>query len=256
MTLALTFQCQRQKQTNVNIFVNKQSSCVISNKEYQIFFCDIKLDLRKKRSVLRKEYQFVMGKICSKKSKSTAKSGDPVESKSLLETVEIAPELIEHILLHVDMKTLLNCRRVCKCWNEIITTKHFWRKSAEIKTGSSFAWDSVLEWRDFYLICSAGLFNRNLVKNHSGERKFERWKITQNNGDSWTVERPLSARSLPKQSGFDGKQHCFVNSCSNCYKHYTIDLIEEGFTANILDHLRPAIQVSTTPQSNTCKTHF
>lgn len=186
-----------------------------------------------------------MGKICSKKSKSTAKSGDLVDKNLILKTVEIATELIEHILLYTDMKTLLNCRRVCKCWNEIITTQHFWRKRAEIKIGYSFGLDSVLEWKDFYLICSESLFDKNLVKNHSGERKFERWKITQNHGDSWTVQRPLSARSSPKQPGFVGKQHCFVNSCSNCYKHYTIDLIEEGFTANILDHLRPSIEVST-----------
>ncbi|XP_055326941.1 F-box only protein 6-like isoform X2 [Sitodiplosis mosellana] len=90
-----------------------------------------------------------------------------------------------------------------------------------------------------------GLRLANLVKNHSGEDAFKHWQITQNRGNRWAIEcPPIGAPSLPSEPEFENKQHCFVTSYGECCKNYTVDLIKEGFTANILDHLQPSIKIS------------
>lgn len=184
-----------------------------------------------------------MGKILSTNSHPFEGLEEFVNNGLILQNVEIPQELIENILFYVDVKTLLNCRRVCKCWNEIITD-YIWRKKAEVKIGRTFTSDSIFEWKDFYLLCS-DLFGRNLMDNHSGKVKFKRWQITHNHGDKWSIEcPPIGSPALPKEPEFGNTQHCFVTSYGNCYKFYIIDLIKEGFTENILDHLQPPIEVS------------
>ncbi|XP_055306469.1 F-box only protein 44-like [Sitodiplosis mosellana] len=182
-----------------------------------------------------------MGKIASRNVPED--SDELVNNGLVLKNVEIPPELIEHILFYVDVKSLLKCRRVCKCWNEIITN-HVWRKKAENRTGCKFTSETISEWKDFYLIC-CGLFGRNLVKNHSGKEKFKHWQITENYGDCWAIEcPPIGAPVLESDAEFENKQHCFVTSYGECRKYYTVDLIKEGFTVNILDHLQPPIEIS------------
>lgn len=111
---------------------------------------------------------------------STEESNDSGESGGdnglILNEIFIPIELIQPIFCHVDEKTLLNCQLVCKRWNEIITN-YVWRKKAEIKTGHRFSSNTVLEWKDFYLICVKNLFGRNLLKNPSGADGLKYWKF-------------------------------------------------------------------------------
>lgn len=173
-----------------------------------------------------------------------AKKPIPIGDNGLIFSDQLLPvELIQRILCHVDGKTLLNCRLVCKCWNDI-TTDYVWRKKAEIETGCKIPADTILGVKDFFLICTKNLFGRNLVKNHSGEGNLIHWDIVHNGGDRWAVERPpIGAPLLPQEPEFESKQHCFVTSYGECCKKFTIDLIAEGFSANILDNLQPPIEV-------------
>ena len=170
-------------------------------------------------------------------------SDELVDNGLMLANKLLAVELVQRILCYVDERTLLHCQLVCKCWNEIIKD-YVWRKKAEIKTGCKISIDTVLEAKDFYSICTNNLFERNLMENHSGAEQFKHWQITQNRGHQWIIEcPPVGAPSLPPEPVFEDKQHCFVTSFGECCKQYTVDLIGEGFTVNILDNLKPTIEV-------------
>lgn len=170
---------------------------------------------------------------------------DDLENNGLIfNGIYMPVELILHVLYLADEETVLNCQQVCKYWNMLIVN-HVWWKKAEMKTGCQFHSDWKLNWKDFYSICSKNLFGRNLIKNHSGEEHLKYWTITENGGDGWTVEcPPLQTALLSNDPEFENKQNCFVTSSSGCYKEQVVDLIEVGFTANILDNMQPPIQVN------------
>lgn len=274
-------------------------------------------------------------------------SDDLGDSDSVRCDVYLPIELIQRILFYADEKTLLNCQLVCKSWNQIILN-YVWRKKAEIKTGHKFAIKTVLNWKDFYLICAKNLFGRNLLKNHSGAEGFKYWDYIGHRGDSdsesefevddinndddhsesesesntesnnenesntesenenaannnnnnqnnrnangnanengrnrvnenhsdyetdsssesdeviyqdsddnedqpdkirgWMVEcPPIGAPPPPSKPEFEGKKHCFVTTFYDCHKKQIIDLLKEGFSANILDQMRPPIAVN------------
>lgn len=173
------------------------------------------------------------------------------ESDELDDNVVILPiELILHILYLADEKTVLTCQQVCKEWN-MLMMNDVWRRKAEIKTGHKFNFDWNLDWKDFYLICSKNLFGRNFIKNPSGEKHLSHWQIIDNDhGSGWAVEcPPILAPLLSKEPEFENQQFCFVTSSSGCYKEYVVDLIAEGFSANILDQIRPPIEVISTKHS-------
>lgn len=193
------------------------------------------------KSTSRNHDTWKMGKIVSKNEQ--VNTDELVNNGLVLNGTEMPPELIENILFYVDVKSLLKCRRVCKYWNEVITHQ-VWRKKAENRTGFKFTTDTALGWKEYYLICSE-LFGRNFVKNHSGKEKFKYWHITDREGDGWAIEcPPIGAPLLSPEPEFENKQHCFVTSYGDCLKIYTVDLIREGFTTNILDQLQPSIEVS------------
>lgn len=177
-------------------------------------------------------------------SRSTEESVELGDNGLILNEKLIPVELIQRILCYVDEKTLLKCQLVCKCWNEIMLD-YVWRRKAELKIGCKIPVDTILKVKDFYLICSKNPFERNLVKNHSGKEKFKHWQITQNRGNRWVTECPAAGLpALPPEPELENNQHCFVTSFGECCKQYTVNLIEEGFTANILDQLQPSIEVS------------
>lgn len=156
----------------------------------------------------------------------------------------IPVELILKIMCAADEKTVLNCHQVCKRWRAF-AINDVWHKKAEMKTGHKFRCDGTFNWQDYYLISTKNLFDRNLVRNHSGEEQLNHWNIIENGGEGWAVECP-PVRSIKLSSAvpeFENKQHCFVTSYSGCYKEYVVNLIKEGFSANILDQLQPPIEV-------------
>lgn len=174
---------------------------------------------------------------------SQTSEAESIDNGLILNDKLLALELIQRILCYVDVKTLLNCQLVCKSWNDIIVD-YVWRKKAELKIRCKIPIDTVLQTKDFYLLSLKNLFERNLMDNHSGEKRFEHWHVTQNHGNGWIIEcPPVGAPLLPPAPEFGGKQHCFATSFGMCSKHYSIDLIEEGFSSNILDQLQPSIEV-------------
>lgn len=190
-----------------------------------------------------------MSRARSLNSQSSVGSDQFGDNGLILSDIYLPIELIQRIFCFADEKTLLNCQRVCKQWNEIIVG-YVWRKKAETKLGCKFSENQlhIFRWQDLYLICAKNIFDRNLLRNHSGEEGLQKyWKIMQDGGDGWIIEcPPVGCPPLPQEPEFENKQHCFVTSYFDCYKEYVIDLIKEGFSANILDNLQPQIEVKKT----------
>lgn len=109
-------------------------------------------------------------------SQSSVDLNQPDDNGLLLNNIYVPVEMIQLILSYTDVETLLNCQQVCKSWNDIIKD-YVWRRKAEIKICCKIPSDSILKWKDFYLIVTKNLFERNLIKNHSGEEGLKYWKI-------------------------------------------------------------------------------
>ncbi|XP_057318516.1 uncharacterized protein LOC130663360 isoform X1 [Microplitis mediator] len=156
----------------------------------------------------------------------------------------IPEELLGELLCYVDYKSLLNCQLVCKRWKELIQ-KYVWRKKAELNVGHTLQCLSGMPWTAYYKICKKNPFDRNLIKNNSGQEGLDKhWVITRQGGDNWLVESPPSGvPPLPDDPIFEGKSSCFVTSYHLCKKQQTVDLIDEGLSPVLLDTLQPPIQV-------------
>ncbi|XP_014613181.1 PREDICTED: F-box only protein 44-like [Polistes canadensis] len=158
----------------------------------------------------------------------------------------IPQELLAEFLCHVDNTTLLNCQLVCQHWKSLILN-YVWRKKAEMTLTRPHTLDTDMPWKAYYLIAKKKPFERNLIKNHSGEHGVQKhWKILTDGGDHWKVENPpKGVPPLPKNDPvFGKKEHCFVTSYNSCFKIQTIDLEAEGLTSYVLDVLQPTIVVS------------
>lgn len=187
-----------------------------------------------------------MDKIHDNKDESRVEFDEDSNNGMILSDHYIPAELLIDLMCnYIDEKTLLSCQRVCKRWN-ILITDFVWHKKAERKSKTKFPQDDKLTWKDYYLIYAKNLFIKNLLKNHSGEEGLsDHWNIVSNGGDRWIVEcPPVGAPSLPEGPEFENKEHCFVTSFTVSTKEQVIDLYNEGFTANILDHMQPPIEVS------------
>lgn len=156
---------------------------------------------------------------------------------------DIPAELLAEIFCRVDLQTLLCCRMVCKRW-WIVIQNYIWRKRAELTLGKPFPRHEDMPWEVLYLICRRKPFERNLLKNHSGEEKLAHWDIYDNGGDSWTIEQPPVGVPEMPLTIFEGKQICFVTSYHNCTKRQLVDLVDEGLHPYVLDVLQPPIMVS------------
>lgn len=155
-------------------------------------------------------------------------------------------ELLAEMFCYVDYESLLNCQLVCKRW-KILIQSYVWRKKAESCVGRSLLLGKDVPWDVYYLICKKKPFERNLIKNHSGEHGSQKyWTVHQNGGDHWKVENPpVGAPMLPIDATvLEGKQFCFVTSYSDCTKAQIINLELEGLTPYILDNVQPPIWVS------------
>lgn len=82
---------------------------------------------------------------------------------------------------------------------------------------------------------------KNLIKNPCGEEELEHWEEVEHGGDGWKVEE------LPGDCGAaypsDGIAKYFATSFECCSKTQVIDLLNEGFTEEVLD-AQPNIVVS------------
>ncbi|XP_075046322.1 F-box only protein 2-like [Mixophyes fleayi] len=83
---------------------------------------------------------------------------------------------------------------------------------------------------------------KNLIKNCCGEEELECWVDVENGGDGWKVE------DLPGDNGgdfpSDEVSKYFASSFGWCSKSQVLDLLNEGYTEEILDTNQPSIVVS------------
>lgn len=160
----------------------------------------------------------------------------------------IPEELLLDILsYYVDYKTLRNCQLVCKQWN-LHMKSYVWRKKAELMLKHTLPLDEDTPWTSYYSICQKQPFNKNLIKNHSGQKNLSSdrdWTIISDGGDGWTVESPpAGVPPLPEDPVFNGINCCFVTSYGKCWKQQIVDLVKEGLSEYVLDNWQPPIKVS------------
>ncbi|XP_034934476.1 F-box only protein 6-like [Chelonus insularis] len=157
----------------------------------------------------------------------------------------IPEELLAELLCYVDYKSLLNCQIVCKRW-KVLIQEYVWRKKAEMIFGQSLQCIKDMPWPVYYVICKKNPFDKNLVKNHSGQNGLKKdWQIVSQGGDHWKVENPPNGvPPLPDDPVFEGHQSCFVTSYFTCTKRQIINLVEEGLSPYLLDTFQPPIVVS------------
>lgn len=169
---------------------------------------------------------------------------EKVENGLIVSGTYLPEELLAEILCYVDYSSLSKCRLVCKRWKDLTET-YVWRKKAEISLGRSLLFRTEVPWYFYYLICVKKPFERNLIKNHSGEEGTESHWDTVTQGENWKVENPpIGVPLLPNNEPvLEGKQYCFVTSFRLCIKRQVIRLEEEGLLPCILDELQPPIVV-------------
>ncbi|XP_044006038.1 F-box only protein 44-like [Aphidius gifuensis] len=156
----------------------------------------------------------------------------------------IPEELLSKILIYfVDYKSLLNCQLVCKHWKYLIHN-YIWRRKSELIVGQSLCSITDIPWIVYYQIIHKNPFNKNLIKNHSGQEQLKHWKVILQGGDKWIVEEPpIGVPELPSEAQFDDKQRCFVTSYSPCIKRQAISLVSQGFLPEILDNYQLSIDI-------------
>lgn len=134
---------------------------------------------------------------------------------------------------------------------------YVWRKKAGLVLDKLFSRCEGIPWQVFYLIYKTKPpFERNLLKNHSGEKSYNHWMLF-NYFSCWKIEN--SASGVPElpltEPIFKGNQYCFATFCDlNIHlqaksinpftnKSQSIDLVAEGFRPYILDVLQPPIMI-------------
>ncbi|KAJ8688363.1 hypothetical protein QAD02_024158 [Eretmocerus hayati] len=157
----------------------------------------------------------------------------------------IPEEVLLHIFHFLDHGTLTICHLVCQRWESVV--KNFvWRQKAEKVVGHNLASDEhYTSWMIYYSICIGTPFNKNLIRNHSGEKGLRAdWRLPCIMGIKWQIESPPTP-PLPSDPLFaNGDHHCFVTSVGITWKYQIIDLTAEGFSTHLLDNLQPPIKVS------------
>lgn len=97
----------------------------------------------------------------------------------LLNHCYIPEELLVYTLKFLDAEELLKYRSVCHYWKEIIDN-YVWKEKVMYGKYSSLSTLTELEisrlqlpWIFYYVVCTYDPFNKNLIKNHCGQGKFE-----------------------------------------------------------------------------------
>ncbi|XP_061174325.1 F-box only protein 6-like [Saccostrea echinata] len=164
---------------------------------------------------------------------------------SVMDLSEVPETVLLHILSFVNEKDLLlKCSLVCKNWKRLVDTQTLWKTKCEREGYYSSKW-LPLPPDDFKKYFFQNPYNRNLIKNPCALEKFDHWKIDKNGGDRFVVEdKPVGCHPLEKFADFKGSYKCWVTSYGWCEKHQIIDLVKEGCSSEVLDKIRPEVQVS------------
>ncbi|KAL1449818.1 hypothetical protein WDU94_002291 [Cyamophila willieti] len=176
---------------------------------------------------------------------------------SILNEIYIPDEVLEVILSHVEIRTLLACHRVCKKWKTLIET-HVLKVKAQ-QAGYTQGMDTVTKnstpWTMWFLMLSpSSPFMCNLVKNPCGHNKLGDWDILSSGGDGWKREEgPIGFGGdnshLPHENKMRNywqtkekqEEYCFATSYGVCAKQQLISLARTKTMADIIDKFKPII---------------
>uniref|UniRef100_A0A8C6SQN2 Zgc:175088 n=1 Tax=Neogobius melanostomus TaxID=47308 RepID=A0A8C6SQN2_9GOBI len=84
--------------------------------------------------------------------------------------------------------------------------------------------------------------SRNLLKNPNGDEDLEFWELTENGGSQWKVE-DLPGDCGHDFTGQDGVSKYFATSFELCLKRQVINLLDEEYSAEVLDE-QPLVNIS------------
>lgn len=156
--------------------------------------------------------------------------------------VHLPFELLLEIFCRLDDKSLLSCQLICKRWKMLIQG-YVWRKKAGMP-GRMLPRYNGMPWQAFYLLYKKRPFERNLLKNHSGQHGRRKYWHIMSESNRWTVEKPpIGVPRLPPEPVFEGQQVCFATSYKACIKMQSLDLVKAGFHPCFLDVVQPPIMV-------------
>lgn len=185
----------------------------------------------------------VYGKEGSPKQDSPEEEPDP-NNGLLFNEFYLPPEVVAHILSY--LQPILNGRRVCKVWRDIIDTV-VWREKVlrEVPGATTTLFQhKELKWPDFYHLWLKKPHEKNLIKNGSAEEEFEHWSARPNtfggsNGSKWKIEKkPIGCDPFPA-----GIKRCFVTSYDWCSAEQVINLFDCGLSPNFMKYVRPDIHI-------------
>ncbi|XP_074162380.1 F-box only protein 6-like [Sminthopsis crassicaudata] len=167
-------------------------------------------------------------------TKRSSEEGDMISINELPENV-----LLELFSLIPARELLRHCRPVCSLWRDLIDLVSLWKRKCQREGFISENWDQpVADWKIFYFLCS---LRRNLILNPCAEEGFKFWKLDENHGNRWKVEK------IPRDQGtefpdFQVKK-CFVTSFNSCLKSQLVDLKAKGYWKELMDKVKPDIVI-------------
>ncbi|XP_048035192.1 uncharacterized protein LOC125260737 [Megalobrama amblycephala] len=144
--------------------------------------------------------------------------------------------VVEEILLNLPAHQVVRvCRLVCREWKELVDSASHWRERCEREgIQPCDASRTPEDWRLFYFLAKNP---RNLLKNPRADDGLRGWENVQIGGD-WVTEenrKPFPDNSVTK---------CFSTSHRLCMKEQLIDLEKEGYSAALMDQVKPHIKIS------------
>uniref|UniRef100_A0A8D9BIF8 F-box only protein 6 n=1 Tax=Cacopsylla melanoneura TaxID=428564 RepID=A0A8D9BIF8_9HEMI len=176
---------------------------------------------------------------------------------SKFQNIYIPDEVLEVLLSHVETRTLLACRRVCKKWQSLIETQVLKIKAqqAGFTHGMDTETKNSTPWMTWYMMLSpTSPFNCNLVKNPCGHNKLGDWSIIASGGDGWKREEGPTGfggdnSHLPYENKMRNywqpkekpEEFCFVTSYGVCAKQQIFSLARTQTMMDILDQFKPVI---------------
>ncbi|XP_067680645.1 F-box only protein 44-like [Haliotis asinina] len=160
---------------------------------------------------------------------------------------EIPEDLIIVILIHVPAQDVVqNCVLVCHHFRDIISRPTLWKRKCELEKKHI---PGFVKPEDFKLIFFFNPYSRNLIKNPCALEGLQHWKVIQNGGDRFQVQKEKHGSQDVTQtdmiqdwSGLVIKK--WATSYGACEKSQMIDLREEGVLAEVLDNIKPPIYIS------------
>uniref|UniRef100_A0A7N4NQT1 F-box protein 6 n=1 Tax=Sarcophilus harrisii TaxID=9305 RepID=A0A7N4NQT1_SARHA len=164
----------------------------------------------------------------------------PCASRDMLSINELPENVLLELFSLIPARELLrHCRPVCSLWRDVIDLVSLWKRKCQREGFISENCDQpVADWKVFYFLCS---LRRNLLRNPCAQEGFKFWKLDENHGNRWKVEK------IPRDHGtefpdFQVKK-CFVTSYGTCLKSQLVDLKAKGYWKELMDKVKPDIVI-------------